>query len=219
MATVNPLGLYHLSMFGELHGQTTQNVFHFQTRASSIGSSYAFEATQLINDFETNVLPKVKAFCCDDWAVKTLLVTTLIPKSVVLVEKRIATGAGVQSDDSLPSFCAGLLSLRTGVGGRSGHGRLYIPGVPENLSSASRTEGSLLTILSDIGAVLLNRYSNSGGFSYARYGVYSRKLGVTRSAGPPPTLNFSHAGFFPVTEIIARPEIATMRKRKLSHGI
>lgn len=219
MATVNPLGLYHLSLFGEIHGQTTQNVFHFQTRSSSIGATHAFEATQLLTDFNTNVVPKIKAFCCDDWAIKTILVTTLIPKSTVLTEMRIATGAGLQPDDSLPSFCAGLLSLRTGVGGRSAHGRIYIPGVPEGLSSQSRTEGSLLTLLSDIGTVLLTRYGPTGGFAYARYGVFSRKLGVTRSAGPPPTLTFNHVGFFPVTEIIARPEIATMRKRKLSHGI
>jgi hypothetical protein len=215
---LNPLGLYHLTLVGEIHGQTTQNIFYFQTKSSSPRTSYTVEATNIVADFKNNVLDVIRAFACDDWRVKSLLCTTLIPAHTVLIEERIPTGEGFQPDDSLPSFCAGLLSLRTGVGGRRAHGRLFFAGVPENQSSDSRLEGAHLTLLNDIGGMLLARYGPSGGFIDARWGVYSRRIGVTRLAGPPPSLVYSASGFFPVTETIGRPEIATIRKRKLQSG-
>lgn len=164
------------------------------------------------------VIPAVKLFACDDWHVKTVVCHTMIPRHAVLLEERIATGEGAQGDDSLPSFCAGLLSLRTGVGGRSAHGRIYIPGVAESASSESRIEGANLSQLSDIGLVLLGRYGPLGTNDRVRFGVYSRKLGDTRELGPPPFIEHHYNGFFGVNSIVARPEVATVMKRKLHRG-
>lgn len=216
---LNPLGLYRVTLVGELHGQLTQNHFHFQTNASWNGHSlYKNELSALITHFVANLVPKVQLFASQQWAAKTVLGITLIPKAEVMIEQRIANGTGTQTDDSLPSFCAGLLSLRTGAGGRSRIGRLYIPGVAEGLSSSSRLEGNYLSLLDGIGASLRQFYGQTGSFPDCRFGVYSRKLGVTRSVGPPPTLNYSAVGFRLVDTIIARPEIATMRRRKLARG-
>lgn len=176
------------------------------------------ELKNLCNDFAGYMVPAIQGFASDDWRAKTVLGVSLIPRPGVLVEVRIAEGTGAQSDDSLPSFCAGLLSLRTGVGGRSGKGRLYIPGVSENISSESRLEGNYLSILNNIGTILLTRYGSSGTAFIARFGLFSRKLGVTRSLGPPVSLVYNMAGFMPVTTIIARPEVVTQRKRMLLRG-
>lgn len=217
---LNPLGLYRLKLVGELHGQATETAFHFQTNSTgNVNNSYRVELQDLMANFVTNIVPKVQLFASQEWIGKTVLGITLIPKAEVFIETRLMNGTGGQSDDSLPSFCAGLLSLRTGFGGRSRIGRLYIPGVAENHSSDSRLEGQYLGVLSGIGAALLQFYGPTGGFPYVRYGVFSRKLGVTRSVGPPPTLNYNAAGFARVDSIIARPEIATMRRRKLARGI
>lgn len=213
-----PQGLYRLIVIGELHGQLTHTAFHFTGNVNANYNTHLKEANALLADFRQNVLPVYQLFCSQEWLSKSILVTTLIPKSTILLEHRAATGNGGQGDNSLPSFCAGLLSLRTGVGGRSGSGRLYIPGVAENLSSNSRLEGSYLGLLANIGTVLLTRYGASLTANVARYGLYSRKLGVTRSAGPPPSLSYSMAGFMPITDYVARPEVATMRKRKLARG-
>jgi hypothetical protein len=217
---LSPLGLYRVTLIGELHGQATQTAFHFMTNSSgNVNNNYSTELTDLVADFIANVVPKIQLFANQEWAGKTVLGITLIPKATVFIESRLANGTGTQPDQCLPSFCAGLLSLRTGAGGRSRIGRLYIPGVAEGLSSASKLEGSYLSLLSGIGAALLQRYGPSGGFPYVRYGVFSRKLGVTRNFGPPPTLSYSAAGFMMINSIIARPEIATQRRRKLARGI
>jgi hypothetical protein len=217
---LSPLGLYRVTLIGELHGQATQTAFHFMTNTSgNVNNSYTTELTDLMANFVAQIVPKVQLFACQEWAAKTVLGITLIPKAQVFMETRLASGTGTQPDNSLPSFCAGLLSLRTGAGGRSRIGRLYIPGVAEGLSSTSRLEGNYLSLLSGIGASLLSQYGPSGGFPYVRYGVFSRKLGVTRNPGPPPTLSYSSAGFMIINSIIARPEIATQRRRKLARGI
>lgn len=217
---LNPLGLYRLKLVGELHGQATETAFHFLTNSSgNVNNSYTTELQDLMTHFITNIVSKIQIFASQQWAAKTLIGVTLIPKSQVFIETRLANGTGAQPDDSLPSFCAGLLSLRTGQGGRSRIGRLFLPGVAENLSSQSRLEGSYLTLLSNVGAALTSAYGPSGSYPYVRYGVYSRKLGVTRVLSPTPTLNYSSAGFAIINSTVARPEVATMRRRKLARGI
>jgi len=188
------------------------------TRDTSTITTYSAEAQSIANDFLLGVLPLIQQWASDDWHVKSVLIVTLIPSPGVLIENRLAGGEGFQGGDSLPSFCAGLLSFRTGISGRSAHGRLYLPGVPEDLVSESRLEGVSLGQLQAIGTQLVTRYGVAGTFANARYGVFSRRLGVTRDPGPPPRLVYSTAGFFTVNSSIARPEVATIRKRKLARG-
>lgn len=217
---LNPLGLYRLKLVGELHGQATETAFHFLTNSSWNGnSSYKVELTDLMTHFVANIVPKVQLFASQEWVAKTVIGITLIPKAEVFIETRLPNGTGTQPDNCLPSFCAGLLSLRTGFGGRSRIGRLYIPGVAEGLSSASRLEGQYLSLLSGIGASLLQFYGPSGSVPWVRYGVFSRKLGVTKSSIPAPTLTYHQGGFARIDSVIARPEIATMRRRKLARGV
>lgn len=215
---MTPRVLYRLKLIGEIHGQVTETAFHFRTKDSSTFTTPTSEASAIVNDFLLTVLPKIQTWASDDWHVKTIVTTSLNTNPSIFLETRLAAGEGFQGGDALPSFCAGLLSLRTGLGGRNAHGRLYLPGVPEDLSIESRLEGVSLAQLSDIGAALVNRYGTSGNFGSAQFGVYSRVLGVTRQAGPPPKLLYGLGGFFTVQSIIARPEIATCRKRKLARG-
>lgn len=193
-------------------------LFHFRALTTSPHSSHTGEANALINDVKTLILPKIQAFASDDWTALTILCVSLIPRPGVLLEDRLGNATGFQPDESLPSFCAGLLSLRSGVAGRSAHGRIYIPGVPENALDSSKLTGVALGLLSDIGTALTARFGNTGSSNYARYCIFSRKLGVTRNPGPPPTLTYSMTGAFTVSSVIARPEIATQRKRKLQRG-
>lgn len=216
---LTPRGLYRISLIGELHGQATQTAFHFTTSESSAQSSYQTELNETMDNFISTIMPLWQVFCSQEWVAKTLVGITLIPKQAVFIEKRFSSGTGGQPNNSLPSFCAGLLSLRTGVGGRNRIGRLYVPGVAEDSSSASRLEGVYLGLLSNLGNKLVSQYGANGAYPWVHYGVFSRKLGVTRVTGPPPTLNYNIAGFQRISNIIARPEIATVRRRKLARGV
>lgn len=215
---VTPRQLYCIKIIGELHGQATETRFWFRGADTSTWTTVKNELTSLNSDFLTNVVPAYKSFCNQNWSAKTMLSVqmTAVPGEFI---DNVLTGGGVQTGDALPTFCAGLLSLRTGFTGRSRVGRIYLPGVSEDLSGQSRLEGAYLALLQSLGGTLLSRYGPSGSFAHARIGVFSRKLGVTRNIGPPPSLSYSLNGWTQITACIARNEIATQRKRKLARGI
>lgn len=210
--------LFKLILRGEVHGQRTENSFHFRAALDSPSTNIQEDCEILALDFASELLPLFQAFASDDWKAKTIRTVTLNPAGLGLTEIAIQNGTGFQQGDGLPSFCAGLLSLRTGFGGRSRHGRLYVPGVAEDAQEESRLVGANLTQLRDIGGMLIGRYGVGGSSTRFRYGVYSPKLGDTPNAGPPPSIEHSISGFTQVTQIVARNEIATMRKRALHHG-
>lgn len=217
-----PVGgvLVQLNIFGEIHGQRTQNSFHFRSRetAGEIWDTTLSECQSLLSDFRGVVLPAIQSFANQDWVARSIILITMVPRHEILLETRISNGNGIQGNDSLPSFCAGLLSLRTGRGGRSGHGRVYLAGVAEDTSSSSRISGENLTQLANVGVVLYGRYGPLGTNDKFEYGIYSRKIGDTREPGPPPYIVHSTDGFIPVVEVVPRVEIATMKKRQLHHG-
>lgn len=214
----NPVGIYRLIVKGEIHGQRTQTAFHFRSGPTSTHTIHTSEMAAILNDFRINALPKYAAFCHQDWSHKGLYLVTLNPRPGFLIEETTTTVGGFQGDDCLPSHDAGLLIFRTGVAGRSGHGRIYLPGVHANSVSAGRLGANLLSLLSDFGNTLVQRYGASGSQSFTRMGIFSRKLGVTRDPLNPKELDYNLAGFFTITTAIPRVEVATMRRRKLHRG-
>lgn len=215
---VTPRQLYKIKIIGELHGQATETSFWFKGADTSTWTTVQNELASLRADFLTNIVPAYKLFCNQNWSAKTMLSIQMTSVPGIFIDD-VLTGGGTQTGDSLPSFCAGLLSLRTGLTGRSRVGRIYVPGVSEDLSSNSRLEGAYTSVLQSLGSTLLARYGPSGSFAHCRIGVFSRKLGAVRNPGPPPSISYNLSGWTQVTSFIARNEVATMRKRKLAHGI
>lgn len=206
-----------IKVIGELHGQLTENRFWFRGGTASPASTVAAEIGALNNDFLANIIPVMKNFCNQEWHAVTMLTVQMSANPGVFIDN-VLTGGGIQLEHSLPSYCAGLLSLRTGLTGRSRVGRLYIPGVAADRSSASRLDGDYLAILQTLGSTLLTRYGPSGVHAYGRIGVFSRLLGVTRVPLPTPHLTYSTAGWTQVTTFIARSTVYTNRKRLLTVG-
>lgn len=171
-----------------------------------------------MTDFRTNILPLYSIFCSQEWKGKSIIGVTLIPRAEVFLEDSLPNTVGGQASESLPSFCAGLLSLRTGQGSRSRIGRLFLPGVSEDSVSNSRLEPTYYGLLSNFGAALVTRYGPNGSYPWVRLGVFSRKLGAVRSNTIPPHYDYLIGGWAQLTSTVARPEVATIRKRKLAKG-
>lgn len=214
---VSPIQLYMVKYIGELHGQVTETRFWVKGHTASPASTVAAEIQGIRNEFFGAILTAFKACCNQEWHAKTLLTVQMTQRPGIFIDDFL-TGGGIISGNALPSFCSGVLSLRTGITGRSRVGRLYIPGVPEDFSQDSKFSGDYLGIIQSLGSTILGKFGPSGTVGYGRIGVFSRKLGVTRSAGPPPSLSYSTAGWTQVTSFIARSEVATQRKRKLGRG-
>lgn len=212
--------LVEVLLVGELHSQTTNNYFHLSKRSTQgEGFGSDFEECQLLmSDFRSFILPTIRALASQEWVARRIILTTMIPRHTILMEEPIANGEGFQAGDSLPSHVAGLLSLRTGRGGRSAHGRLYFAGIAEDTSSGSRLESSSLGQLAAIGDTLVSRYGPSGTNDKFEYGVYSRKLGDTDEDGPPPFKLHHMVGFIPIISTVPRVELKSMRRRMLHRG-
>lgn len=213
-------GLYHLTLVAEQDGQIMQNGFYFQGKDSDPNDSNLEDAEWLAGDFQTWILPLIKAVASDQWHLKGLVVTTLIPRLGPLIEVGILNQGGLQGNGSLPSSSAAVLSLRAGYSGRSNRGRLYFAGIPKGDCLNSRLSDDYLTGLQAIGDGLLTRYGPDGSNTRLIYGLYRRKIGDIRHAEVAPTyIEQTQVGFVPVAQTVARREIYTQRKRLLGKGI
>lgn len=206
--------LWHLTFLYELHNQQCQNGFYFTNRIPipNDSDSIAGHAAGLITFWNIFVLPPIKHFQNTQVHYSGLICSTQIPKHGPIVEHVYAGGTGDQEDESLPSYCSAILSLRTGFGGKSNRGRLYIGGIPENDTSESILDVDSFAALRDIGDQLLAGFGPSGSSSYYRYVVYSKKLGNPTDNTP------TTAGIRPITHILARRTLGTQRHRLLGVG-
>lgn len=140
-----------------------------------------------------------------------LVVSTLIPHDGPMAERPIINQTGAQGDESLPSYCAAILSLRTGLGGKTNRGRLYFAGVSEIDSDSGLLIPAAFTSLSDIGNQLASIYGASGSEGHYQHVIFSKKLGYSGGV-------YSTAGIRPIVQYIPRKTLGTQRHRMIGHG-
>lgn len=214
---LSPLKLYMMLIVGELENQLTITKFWFRGGTASPASTVTVEMTQIHAAFKANILPKYQAFCSSRWHGNHLLLMEMTTRPRQMIDEVIAV-SGFQDAISLPAFSSGVLSLRSGFSDRTRNGRLFLPSPSSGDCDGSRLSSASFGLLQTFGNSLLTYFGPSGSNAYGRIGIFSRKLGVTRVLTPTPQLNYSIAGWTQCTEVIARSEIATQRKRKLGRG-
>jgi hypothetical protein len=127
---------------------------------------------------------------------------------------------GAEAGDSEPSFVSALISLHTTRGGRSGRGRIYIAGVPESQTIASKLNRDLVlwAALAAFVACMLDKFKSRDVPVAGQYdwGVMSRKIGSPDPAHLKPP--FLPAGYAQITRAVPKEELATTRSRKIGRG-
>jgi len=122
---------------------------------------------------------------------------------------------GADAGGGMPSFVSALISLKTTRPGRSGKGRIYIAGVPEEAATNSVLDNNapLWAALAAFCACMISTFEPKDNAQPGDYewGVMSRKIG---GAKPP----FAAAGFAAVIEATPKRELATTRSRKVGRG-
>lgn len=205
--------LWHLILAYELHGQQCQNGFYFSNRISLHDQESWIEgASQLLGGhFQLYMLPWIMAFQNQEVHYIGTVTTQLIPAEGPVWESPIANQTGAQPDESLPSYCAGVLSLRTGLSGKSNRGRLYFAGVPEDQSASSELNAISHSWLTDIGDQLKSIYGPAGSEGHFHHVVFSKKHGYINK-------QFLTAGIRPITQYVPRRIIGTQRHRLKGKG-
>jgi len=205
--------LWHLTLQYRLHSQICQNGFYFSNKIALNDQEAFIESTPitLANHFAQWMLPLIIAFQNTEVLYDGIVVVTLIPHEGQVAERPIANQTGAQPDESLPGYCSAILSLRTGLSGKSNRGRLYFSGVSEGDAAAGRLTPSGFTALSDIGNELQSLYGLSGSEGHYQHVIFSKKLGYSNGI-------YSTAGIRPIQSYIPRSVLGSQRHRLIGHG-
>jgi hypothetical protein len=154
-----------------------------------------------------------KNMTSSEWKFDHIGVTPLFPnledEIIVFSNQPIE---GTPFANALPSFNAALISIQTGLGGKTHRGRMFLPGVIQNdVSQSLYTDPGLQKVI-QFAACLAARFitSESVDATAFKIGVLSRK-GITQATVA--------ANFTPATKLVPRRAIATLHSRKIGVGV
>lgn len=202
---------------GTIHGQQTCNVLHFATNTTENDiTSPSPLLLALIAAVVDCIITALLAGVTQDWtfvSVDGKLVHNS-GGSPFGTDTLIQTAPpGTQGDlgPASVSFAASLVNLRSGQGGRSGRGKIFLPPPGES----DTTDSAMLSSASDaITAFLTCMAGKFGGTAPTeewRWGVFSRKLGGANYS------NFDN-GFFPIGTASPVLKLAVISRRRIGHG-
>lgn len=195
-----------IAIKGTLLGQEYVNGFAAQL--TSAGATVEDAIDDIVTTFYTPVLAGV----ITNQLSLTMASARQQVNPQVLFEKAISL-TGAQAGEALPPQCAFVITLRTGIAGRSRRGRLYIGGHIEANESNGVFAGATVTGMQGWADGLVALAGAGGTSPDWRWGVWSKKL------GEPTPGNFNvGAGFRTITEVLARSIVYTQRRRTLGHG-
>jgi hypothetical protein len=192
---------------GGIHGVQTNNVLSFRSNNSLTDVNSIL--VDLLDCVRTTLFPALS----NDWVLDSLRGKVIYPApgdEIIIAAESTDKGNKLTGGDV--SFAAALVQVRTGLGGRSKRGRFFLAGVDEGGIESSRLTNGELALIAAFAACLAGKFLGGFGLTGWNLGVYSRKL---RLANPNEPANF----FFPATQLVAVPVVATMHSRKIGQGV
>lgn len=202
---------------GTLHGQQTMNVLHFATNTAiadaSPPSPLLIALVEAIVDCVlTTLLPAVTQDWtfdfCDAKFVHVAGANAGFTDPVIQTPPANSKGTlGVTS----VSFAASLVNIRSGFGGRSGRGKMFLPPAGEAQITNSQIDAGTEDLIVAFLTCMAGKFLGVAPTTDWRLGVLSRKL-----AGP--TLANFDAGFFVASQLSPSANVAVLSRRKKGHG-
>lgn len=191
------MALWRVIVTAKVFDQTCQNVLHFTT---DVGFGTDPE------DVKDNVLAQwvaevrnIQNSLCIYQTIGVQQIDTPQPMQVY----SIAGTVGALSGAMAPSFIAGVLSIRTAVPGRAGHGRVYVYGIHQDSISNGVFQSGAFAAFQTIAANLTTRFNASG--------TQPLELGVTSRSNPV-------TDFKSCTTIVAKQVFGVQRRRNIGVG-
>lgn len=184
---------------GLLDGQETNNIFHLRLKADS--------TLELIEDYlNNNLLGQFFDELSNEYECTSVSVQSIFPVLTDPYEEAKAF-AGSDAFAALPVANACIVSMKSGLGGRTKRGRKYLAGiVAQKVDDSRLTEAMRLGLQNEWDG--MNAKFKEGGIGELTWGILSSK-----PAGAP-----IGDRFVPVNSVIVRPILGTMRSRLPGHG-
>jgi len=206
-------GVAELRILGEIHGSETVNVMHFATNtvindAQSQNDLLLALATAMLQCVVDTLLPAVTS----DWVLKTIDVKLLSPSisDPIEVVPAVQPAVGTLSAAST-SFISTLVNKKTGGGGKSGRGKMFLPPAGEGEIANSAIDGPTMALIAAFIACVVGKFVGAGASEAWRLGVLSTKK--LHAAGG----TFDNS-FREVTQLVASDNPAIMGSRRKGVG-
>jgi len=165
-----------LRIVGEIHGQQTNNVMHFGTHdivndQGQLNTLLLQLAEAMAQCIVTVLLPAVSS----DWRYVRVEAQTIHPTlSDPVVVTGVPENVGELSAASA-SFESSLVHIRTGIDGRKGRGRMFLPPPGEAAVASSTIDGPTLVLLAAFLACVATKFMGADPETSWHLGVLSSK--------------------------------------------
>lgn len=199
-------------IIGEIHGQQTVNVMHFATN-DQIADEGALDtillqlASAMLDCVITVLLPGVT----QDWKAIRCDAKRIYPAVSDPIVATADAGAVGELGVTSVSFAASLVNIRTGGGGKTGRGKMFLPPPGEAQVTQSAIDPGTLTLITAYLACVAGKFMGANPTTPWHLGVLSRK--VLGGVGG----NFDNA-FRPATSLNPVADLAVIRSRRKGHG-
>lgn len=121
--------ILEFQIVGDLHGQETRNTFHYYCNGAGDPDGASAIASMLVW-FEDEVYSAIRARQSNEWTCVALTGQKIQPIRYRQVVRVPTMTAGAVVANSLPSYCAVVLSRYAEIATREGQGRIFVPGIP-----------------------------------------------------------------------------------------
>ena len=199
-------------LLGKLHGQDTVNVLHFATN-TVINDSTQRDALilQLLTAMLACVTDQLLAAVSSDWKCTGLEGSAVFPALGDPVFLTAPSNALGQRGPCSTSFIASLVHVRTGLGGKTHRGKIFLPPPGEADTNVSIFNSEVMDQLAAFINCIAGKFIGASATEPWRVGVLSRKL-LANQVG-----NFNEA-FTEATSLTANEVAAIMGSRKVGRG-
>jgi len=194
--------IYRVEVFQNVGSEITMNVVHLR---ETVSETILTIPAQAVIELVAETYTELAAPLSEDWRVTVINARRVshtggVPATVVLGAAESIVGAVVS--EIVPAQAAILFSFYTENGTRSGRGRLYLPGCPEE----SQNEGQLLeTQWGSLDSIAQAQFLGEKGPFLAGAGKWRY---CVHGGGASPTSEFDLAA------VITPPNLATQRRRR-----
>lgn len=140
MYTIEGGSLMEIQIIGRLHGQRTRNVFHYLYDPDGVALTDGKAAAENArDDFQTFMVDPLLTLVSNEYTIEKLSAQWILPTRYrAVVDDDLQTG-GV-TGNSLPSYCAAVISKYADFAGASWQGRTFFAGIPVTSEEDSQLE-------------------------------------------------------------------------------
>jgi hypothetical protein len=211
--------IYRVALNYEVQGQQCFNVFHIRSTQAALSEA-------AIQSGLTAVGTKVNAIV-DAWIPHVQPEVVFLGGGVSGIMGQhphmglfdIGKAGTAAADEEMPTFCAAVIHISTGLAGRRRRGRMHIGGLSDGHVDASHISEAGVTMLTAIRAAYLTQFGS--GASLWRLGVYSRTTHMEEmeAAGGNPVLPDNSTAWADAIGLGINEIIGTMYSRKVGVGV